>query len=121
MAVYKPIMSADDIVPEGIKGYSYYGIDAALEYFEQYSEDIGKNISITPGDFRYMVSEYDDIKTVLEEYDGGEELYRALKKGEIDMEEVMNELQDNSDGAYFIELENGHILAVTLDAITVID
>lgn len=89
--------------------------------FEQYSDDTGQNISITPGDFRYMVSEYANIKNVLEEYDGGEELYNALKNGEMDMQEVMDELQDNSDGAYYIELENGHILAITLDAITVID
>lgn len=35
MAIYQPIYSADQLVPEGQSGYSYYGIEAAMEYFEQ--------------------------------------------------------------------------------------
>lgn len=33
MALYQPITSADQLVPAGEKGYSYYGIEAAMEYF----------------------------------------------------------------------------------------
>lgn len=120
MAIYQPIYSADQLVPEGQSGYSYYGIEAAMEYFEQYSDDIGQHIAITPGDFRYMVSEYESLEQVLSEYSEGDELLAALENEEMDEDEVMEELQDNSDGAYYTYLENGHVLAVTLDAITVI-
>lgn len=81
--------------------FSYAGLEALFNYFEELEKDIGESIEFDPIAICCEYTEYDNAIDAMSDYANIEEY------GDIDEDDALNWLQNRT---FIMECDNGHVI-----------
>lgn len=87
--------------------FSLEGAKAVQEWFEEYSDSTGENVSFDPIAWCVEFTEYDSVGEAYAEHFGNYDDVEDQTQGNRTPEQQLERFQDNTT---VIELDNGHII-----------